>query len=200
LWLHPVSGVKAFPRRLLAGAYHCARQRPPASFTPHSGRAAAASWAWHANVPLATILEQCRWAHESTFTRFYLRRVAGTDGSVSPSKAFSYCHSSLSCLVCTINLSGLVGFCRVFCLSPAFFLTYPAPPLLGGFRQGGGHVRMAGSGGHQSLPFSRRPLGGHPRLTMEVFSLVWSPFPSEWLSLAYSRRFWWRTTGGMTYG
>jgi integrase len=89
LWRHPVSGVKATPRHLaawlravIAGAYRRAKQQPPVSFTPHSIRAAAASWAWRSNVPLATILEQCRWAHESTFTRFYLRRVAETDGSV----------------------------------------------------------------------------------------------------------------------
>jgi integrase len=89
LWRHPLSGVKATPRHLaawlravIAAAYRRARRQPPPTFTPHSIRAAAASWAWHANVPLATILQQCRWAHETTFSRFYLRRVAESDGVV----------------------------------------------------------------------------------------------------------------------
>jgi integrase len=89
LWVHPKSVAKvtarhlsAWLRAVIAGAYRRAKQEPPTSFKPHSIRAAAASWAWNANVPLPTILEQCRWARESTFTRFYLRRLAETDGTV----------------------------------------------------------------------------------------------------------------------
>jgi integrase len=89
LWVHPVSGTKVTTRHLaawlratIAGAYRRARQQPPPSFTPHSIRAAAASWAWHTNVPLPTILEQCRWSRQSTFTRFYLRQMAETDGII----------------------------------------------------------------------------------------------------------------------
>jgi integrase len=86
-WVHPTSGSAATSRHLsawlrasIASAYRRARQAPPAHFTPHSIRAAAATWAWQSNVPMATILEQCRWASESTFTRFYLRRLQETDG------------------------------------------------------------------------------------------------------------------------
>jgi integrase len=88
-WVHPKSGGAATARHLaawlratIAAAYRRARQSPPAHFTPHSIRAAAASWAWQTNVPMATILEQCRWSRESTFTRFYLRRMQETDGIV----------------------------------------------------------------------------------------------------------------------
>jgi integrase len=89
LWVHPKSPAKVTARHLsawlraaIAGAYRRAKQAPPENFTPHSIRAAAASWAWHANVPMATILEQCRWAKETTFSRFYLRRLAESDGKM----------------------------------------------------------------------------------------------------------------------
>jgi integrase len=87
LWCHATKNINITPRHLaawlravIAGAYRRAQKAPPLGFTPHSIRAAAASWAWQTNVPLSVILEQCRWAHSSTFTSFYLRRVAQTDG------------------------------------------------------------------------------------------------------------------------
>jgi integrase len=89
LWIHPTnSEVRVTPRHLaawlrcvIAGAYRRACKQPEGAIHPHTIRAAAATWAWHANIPLATILEQCRWRDESTFTSFYLRRLSETDGS-----------------------------------------------------------------------------------------------------------------------
>lgn len=90
LWVAPKGAAVVTPRHIaawlravIAGAYRRAQEKQPASFTPHSVRAAAASWAWKNNVPLPTILKQCRWSHQSTFTTFYLRRLADTDGLVS---------------------------------------------------------------------------------------------------------------------
>jgi hypothetical protein len=89
LWRHPskpavitTRHLAAWLRATIAAAYRVSGQSAPSTFTPHSIRAAAASWAWRGNVPMATILQQCRWAKESTFTTFYLRRLADTDGIV----------------------------------------------------------------------------------------------------------------------
>ncbi|XP_069121449.1 uncharacterized protein [Argopecten irradians] len=45
-------------------------------FTPHSTRAASASAAFRANVPVQTILNTAGWSKESTFAKFYLKPVA----------------------------------------------------------------------------------------------------------------------------
>jgi integrase len=89
LWSHPTRSVLITSRHLaswlrstIVGTYRRTNQPQPSKFTPHSVRAAAASYAWKGNLPLPTILEQCRWAKESTFTAHYLRRLAKSDGTV----------------------------------------------------------------------------------------------------------------------
>lgn len=102
LWCHPskpsvsitARHIAAWLRCVISGAYRRAQKTPEGPINPHSIRAAAASWAWHANVPLPTILQQCRWRHESTFTAFYLRRLAETDGALFKLKPLAV--SSLS--------------------------------------------------------------------------------------------------------
>ena len=44
-------------------------------FKPHSVRAASASAASHANVPLATILRTAGWSSQSTFAKYYLKEM-----------------------------------------------------------------------------------------------------------------------------
>jgi integrase len=87
LWIHPKSRVPATARHLaawlrstIAGAYRRADKQVPSQSNPHSIRAAAATWAWRSNVPMRLILEQCRWRHQTTFTKFYLKSVQESDG------------------------------------------------------------------------------------------------------------------------
>jgi hypothetical protein len=86
LWIHPKSRLPASSRHLaawlrstIAGAYREAKQQVPAHSNPHSIRAAAATWAWRTNVPMRSILEQCRWRHQNTFTKFYLQKILESD-------------------------------------------------------------------------------------------------------------------------
>jgi integrase len=88
LWRHPTRSVAVTSRHLsawlratIAAPYRRTGQANLAGFAPHSIRAAAASWAWKGNVPLATILSQCRGSRESSFSTFYLRRLTESDGT-----------------------------------------------------------------------------------------------------------------------
>ena len=49
--------------------------RPRSSLRAHGVRGVAASWAFHRNAPLSSILESATWSSASVFTSFYLSDV-----------------------------------------------------------------------------------------------------------------------------
>ena len=66
----------------ISGAYKgvTAREAGVSSFTSHSTRAVATSWAKLAGVPLSEILYAAAWKTHRSFIRFYLKDLAGTKG------------------------------------------------------------------------------------------------------------------------
>ncbi len=71
-------------KRVIAQAYEVEENNkgPLLNRATHEIRAQAASYSLYANVSVENILRQCRWAQHSTFTKFYLREVAGQQGEL----------------------------------------------------------------------------------------------------------------------
>ena len=55
--------------------------RPRSSLRAHGVRGVAVSWAFHRNVPLASILESATWSSASIFSSFYLSNVQFSSSS-----------------------------------------------------------------------------------------------------------------------
>ncbi len=71
-------------KRIIAQAYEVeeSNKGPLLKRATHEIRAQAASYSLYANVSLENIMRQCRWAHHTTFTKFYLREIAGQQGEL----------------------------------------------------------------------------------------------------------------------
>ena len=69
--------LSSWLRHTIAEAYHTApdSESPLLHRSLHEVRAVGASMARHCNISMEDILSQCRWAHQTTFTSFYLRDV-----------------------------------------------------------------------------------------------------------------------------
>ena len=77
----PSSASSASASASSSPASSSSSSRPRSSLRAHGVRGVAASWAFHRNAPLASILESATWSSPSVFTSFYLSDVQFSSSS-----------------------------------------------------------------------------------------------------------------------
>ena len=75
------SSGRALPAPSPSGASSSSSSRPRSSLRAHGVRGVAASWAFHRNAPLSSILEAATWSSPSVFSSFYLSDVQFSSSS-----------------------------------------------------------------------------------------------------------------------
>jgi integrase len=80
---HP-NTLSSWVKGVIAKAYDTNKRNKGALLNraTHEIRAQGASYALYENVAMESILQQCRWSQQTTFTSFYLREVSGQLGEV----------------------------------------------------------------------------------------------------------------------
>ena len=72
---------RSLPTRSSSSASSSTSSRPRSSFCAHGVQGVAASWAFHRNAPIASILEATTWSSPSVFSSFYLLDVQFSSSS-----------------------------------------------------------------------------------------------------------------------